>query len=130
MNDPEIIRPPIILYLTMEYMRDCLADQDAIPPGQSFYEYQHQGYGEMTTSMSQAKQRFMNIYSFMKDRTRQLSQDLSVANQMPSRYSISCLEEIVRYLIVAWHDGFSDQDFEVELNMNQMTGCLGDLRQK
>lgn len=33
MNEPAIIRPPHILYLTMVYLRDCVVDQDLIAPG-------------------------------------------------------------------------------------------------
>jgi len=25
-NQPSLLRPPIVLYVTMKYMRDCLAD--------------------------------------------------------------------------------------------------------
>jgi hypothetical protein len=28
MNDPGMIRPPRVLYLTMKYMRDCILDLD------------------------------------------------------------------------------------------------------
>jgi hypothetical protein len=33
MSDPEILRPPIILFWTMVYLRDCIVDQDLTPPG-------------------------------------------------------------------------------------------------
>ena len=33
MDDPQIVRPPSVLYLTVKYLRDCLVDQDLIPPG-------------------------------------------------------------------------------------------------
>jgi len=39
MDDPEIIRTPQVLYITMKFMRDCIVDQDLIPPGQSFFMY-------------------------------------------------------------------------------------------
>ena len=41
MDDPEIIRTPQVLYITMKFMRDCIVDQDLIPPGQSFFMYQN-----------------------------------------------------------------------------------------
>jgi len=63
----------------------------------------------------------------MKDRTRQLSQDLSVIKQMPSKYSIGCLEQIVRYLVVAAHDGVPLELFEMRPNLEQMTKALGTL---
>ena len=63
----------------------------------------------------------------MKDRTRQLSQDLIVIKQMPSKYSIGCLEQTVRYVIVAAHDGVSIPEFDMVPNLEQMTKSLGTL---
>jgi hypothetical protein len=37
---------------------------------------------------------------------------------------------MVRYLVVAQHDGLKDDDFEFYTNRKRMTGWLGDLRQK
>jgi hypothetical protein len=37
--EPEGVRPPIVLNLTVKYVRDCLVDQDLTPPGASFYQY-------------------------------------------------------------------------------------------
>ena len=47
MNEPCNIRPPEVLYLSMTYLRDCIADQDLVPPGQSFFQYKDQMFGEM-----------------------------------------------------------------------------------
>jgi len=38
-DDPEGVRPPIVLNLTVKYVRDCIVDQDLTPPGASFYQY-------------------------------------------------------------------------------------------
>lgn len=46
MNDPEIIRPSSILFMTLEYIRDCIIDQDLLPPGSSTYKYESQGQVE------------------------------------------------------------------------------------
>lgn len=77
MDNPEIIRPPIVLYITMKFMRDCIVDQDLIPAGKSFFQYQNQAFGEIK-DLSVASHSFLNIYSFLMDRTRQISQDLSI----------------------------------------------------
>ena len=37
---------------------------------------------------------------------------------------------MIRYLIVAQHDGLKDTDFEFYTNSKRMTGWMGDLRQK
>lgn len=66
----------------------------------------------------------------MKDRTRQLSQDMNIANLPPTKDSIECLEQIVRYLIISMHDGFSERDFDLYTNLKPITGALGDLNQK
>jgi hypothetical protein len=36
---PSQIRPPIIIFHTIEYLRECIADQDRYPAGKSFYKY-------------------------------------------------------------------------------------------
>lgn len=66
----------------------------------------------------------------MKDRTRQISQDMSIVNQQPTFDSVQCLEQIVKYLIVSQHDGMTFHEFDVYSNMKQITGLLGDLRDK
>ena len=38
-DDPEAVRPPIVLNLAVKYVRDCIVDQDLTPPGASFYQY-------------------------------------------------------------------------------------------
>jgi hypothetical protein len=75
-------------------------------------------------------QGFMQVYSFMKDRTRQLCQDMSIINCQPDKYTIGCLEQIARYLIVSQHDGISHKDYDMYTNFKQITGILGDLRDK
>lgn len=59
----------------------------------------------------------MSIYSFMKDRTRQLTQDINIANLPPSLETIECLEMITRFLIVSIHAGFSEPDFDMYTNL-------------
>lgn len=52
MGAPKDVRPPVVLKLTIDYLRECLIDQDRIPPGESFYEYQDQRYGKKDCSRS------------------------------------------------------------------------------
>jgi hypothetical protein len=66
----------------------------------------------------------------MKDRTRQISQDMSIANLPPSKDSVECLEQVVRYLVISMHNGFSEADFDLYTNLKQITGILGDLSDK
>jgi hypothetical protein len=47
MNNPDNIRPPVVLNLTMKYLREVLVDQDLVAPGQSYFEYMNQSYGEV-----------------------------------------------------------------------------------
>jgi hypothetical protein len=55
---------------------------------------------------------------------------MSIINLPPNQYSINCLEQISRYLIVAAHDGMRELNFDIYTNLKQLTGCLGDLRDK
>lgn len=75
MNDPACVRSPVVLYHTMMYMIEVLVDQDLVPPGQSFFMYQNQGISDIDTT--KATHDFTTIYSYLKDRTRQISQDLT-----------------------------------------------------
>ena len=59
-DNPANIRPPIILYWTFSYLRDCIADQDRIPKGRSYYAYEH----------GKHEHEFEHIYSFVRDRCR------------------------------------------------------------
>ena len=36
---PALNRPPIIIFMTVEYLRLCVADQDRYPSGTSYYKY-------------------------------------------------------------------------------------------
>ena len=110
MDNPLNIRPPIVLNFTMKYLIDVVIDQDLVPPGKSFFSY-------MNDYSAEATHPFMNIYSFLKDRTRQISQDMSIANLPPNNHSIECLESIVRYLVISQHDGISEKDFDVYTNL-------------
>ena len=129
MCNPSLTRAPIVQYITVKYMRDCIVDQDLIPPGRSFYEYQNQCFGEIQ-DISKATHSFSDVYSFMKDRTRQISQELNMVNCTPNKYTVRSLEQMIRYLIVAQHHGISSRDFDLYSNRKQMAGWQGDLKDK
>lgn len=128
MDDPEDIRPPQVLWLTVRYLRDCVIDQDRCPAGASNYMYEGQRY-KPNDDYSQAVVKFSDIYSFVKDRTRQISQDLSFyKNLIQSQESIWCLENMIRILVVAFHDGMKVENFDSHTNLKQLTGFIGDLK--
>ena len=129
MNDPAIVRPPIVLYYTMLYMIDVLVDQDLVPPGQSFFLYENQGISD-TLDVSKATHNFTTIYSYLKDRTRQISQDLNFNTQFPTKYHVMTLEYIIRYLIISQHDGLLTSTYEIGPNIRQLTGIQDDLKGK
>ena len=108
MGDPDLTRPPIVQYMSVKYMRDCLVDQDLTPPGSSLYDYQKPGAGAAATHS------FMDVYTFLKDRTRQISQELSfcMAGRQPDKYTVRTLEQMIRFMIVAQHSGISEATFD------------------
>ena len=61
MNEPHLIRPPHVLYLTITYLRDCIVDQDMVEDFKSSYKYPENSPG---------KHQFSDIYSFVRDRGR------------------------------------------------------------
>lgn len=97
MDDPNTIRPPIVLYNTVKYMRDVLMDQDQIPPGQSSFKYRDQKADESQDLLTHS---FADIHSILMDRFRQISQDLHICNQKPSKYSIGVYENMIRYTVI------------------------------
>ena len=106
MGDPDLTRPPIIQYMTVKYMRDCVADQDLTPPGSSLYDYQKPGAG--------ATHSFMDVYTWFKDRTRQIAQELALCmpGRQPDKHTIRTLEQMIRFMIVAQHAGTSETTFD------------------
>lgn len=47
MNNPENIRPPMVLNLTTRYLMTVILDQDLVAPGMSNFQYQNQSYGQV-----------------------------------------------------------------------------------
>lgn len=68
-----------------------------------------------------------NIYLFVKGRMRQICADLRFYMlKVQTQEMIDCMETMIRYIIVAGHDGIRQQDFSYR-NFKQLTGFLGDL---
>jgi|TARA_B110000285_G_C14913512_1_gene509102 hypothetical protein len=55
---------------------------------------------------------------------------LSIVDQKPSKYSIGVYENMVRYTVIAQHDGLNMEGFDFKTNKDRMTEWMGDLRQK
>lgn len=103
-SDIKNVRPPIILYNTFSYLRDCVLDQDRIPRNQSYFKYGHGVDG---------RHAFDHIYGFMRDRCRQITQEL-IMNSIPCDiYDVRTTEELVRFLVIAYHDCFQGRNFDL-----------------
>ena len=61
-NEPDAVRTPIVLYHVVSYLRDCIADQDRIAPGKSYYSYAREG--------PKMQHSYSKVYTFMNDRFR------------------------------------------------------------
>lgn len=61
MNRPEDVRPPQVLYKTVEYLRECIADLDRLQDGAN-HPYSQKAALE-----------FDNVYGFMRDRMKAVS---------------------------------------------------------
>ena len=70
MDDPSTIRPPIVLYNTVKYLRDVVMDQDRLNPGSSFFKYKDQVAKQPRENLMHS---FEDVYSFLMDRFRQVS---------------------------------------------------------
>lgn len=68
-NDHNLVRPPHILGITIDYLIQCIVDLDCCPKNKSLY---------WLNDSSGGYQKFIDIYSFVKDRTRQISKDISM----------------------------------------------------
>ena len=72
-NDPPEIRPPVVLYKVIQYIRDCIVDLDSVQKD-SPYRAQNPQY--------------MDLYSFVRDRTRSVANDFIIINDHLNLYYI------------------------------------------
>ena len=75
MNLPDDIRPPVVLYKTVEYMRECLADLDRLVDEEIPYSKKN-------------RPTFIEIYSLIRDRSKSISQDIGIINQPENKFHI------------------------------------------
>jgi hypothetical protein len=64
MNDPSTVRPPFILYKTVEYIRECIVDLDRLI---------NNGTGSFPYSLRGAIPDFKEVYAFIRDRVKTIS---------------------------------------------------------
>lgn len=91
MNEKNNIRPPAILFKTLEYLRDCIVDLDRLADNKNPYSFRGQPS-------------FTDIYSFFRDRAKSLSQDFVLIGEPENEYQIACLEQLTRFFISTIHD--------------------------
>ena len=77
MNHPKNVRPPQVLYLTVKYLRECIADLDRLKDGTSSHPYS-----------PQASLDFSSVYGFMRDRLKSVTQDFTIIDREENTYEI------------------------------------------
>jgi hypothetical protein len=73
MDDPVNVRPPEVLYNTVLYLGECIADLDRLSEPSPF---------------KNRNPSFTDIYSFMRDRVRSIAQDFSIININDDQFKI------------------------------------------
>ena len=98
LNEVGIVRPPVVVHHTFNYIRDCICDQDQHGPNQSYFKY---------ATTDQTQHTFLDIYVFVHDRLRQLVKDLTIVDDclLDIDYVRAC-EQMCRFLILSYHDGY------------------------
>eukprot|EP00347_Sterkiella_histriomuscorum_P019184 403342615 len=114
MNEPTEIRPPEVLYKVIEYLRECVVDQDLLEKGQGTYAL--------------PSPTFSDVYSFVRDRGRCVANDFIILDDESNIYNLKSLEELSRFLIISYHDGYTDQNFGVYQNTQILTKILGSIK--
>ena len=77
MNHPKNVRPPQVLYFTVKYLRECIADLDRLKDGTSSHPYS-----------PQASLDFSSVYGFMRDRLKSVTQDFTIIDREENTYEI------------------------------------------
>jgi hypothetical protein len=71
---------------------------------------------------------FFEVYSFVRDRAKSISQDFGIINTPSNKYQIKALEELTRYMICTLHDGFTTQKFEMKQHIDVINANLTALK--
>jgi len=118
MNNPALVRPAYILKLTVDYLRECIVDQDKLKPGQSSYPYGVRSQGEHN---------FLDIYSFTRDRFRQISQEFTVQQGDFLKEKIYSYEQMARFYIISLGECYccDEGTFSSQQNNERLTEYLG-----
>jgi hypothetical protein len=99
LRDPKIIRPPEVLKGVLDYIEDSILDRN---------------------------ERFLDIFSFVFDRTRAIRSDLDIQGDT-SKTSVDIVERIARFHILAGYELCElseSQNTMKTLNSNQLSYCL------
>jgi hypothetical protein len=75
MNDKDKVRPPAVLFKTLEYLRDCISDLDRVADNRIPYS-------------DPRKPSFNDVQSFFRDRAKSISQDFVIIDEPENKYMI------------------------------------------
>lgn len=71
MSDPPMVRPPELLYKTVEYLRECIVDLDRITDPAPY---------------KKSSPSFGDVYSFVRDRFKSITQDFGIVDMSQNQY--------------------------------------------
>lgn len=90
-----------------------------MPPGQSFFKYANPRI---------QRHNFLEVYGFVHDRIRQLVKDMTYYEKecFCDLDKVRATEEMVRFLIISYHDGyfFQHEGFDMVQNSERVTMSL------
>lgn len=115
--DPIMTRPPRVLRMTLDYLRENILDIDLkYPKCVPYYKGKAQKY----------HQSYMQLYKFIFSRTRQIRLELRSTSYKTLKDSILIFEEIVRFHMLYINEGRDHQDFQYENvdNFTKLTSTL------
>lgn len=123
MDDPENIRPPIVLAKTINYLLEEIVDIDTKQEKQKKI-FRHDGLDL----------NFENISKFVEDRFRSIRQDFTILNLKGDKNNIDGHEKIARFLILCLnetldYDAFSGQQSLFKLYVQQLNATMTSLRE-
>jgi SAC3/GANP family len=79
MDEPAKVRPPLVLFKTVEYLRECIADLDRITESAPF---------------KNKKPNFNDVYSFVRDRFKSITQDFGIIDRIDNQLQIMVIVAI------------------------------------
>ncbi len=120
MDDPENIRPPEILLITLNYLLNEIIDID-VDEEKSAKHYKSSGDYTYTYTFSE-------IANFVEDRTRQIRQDFTILNLKGNKDCIICHEKNARFLILCLNEGL-DCEEPLDLFISMLNKTLTSLRE-